>query len=195
MRRALAPTFALAMISLFAPSLAGPGLVGQASAQEQPQAYVQRMMGEMVAISKKATAERRGYYVKLLSEDIDWTTPARRALGQRFEALAAAERAKLADWSRQSVIGTQSVMEFLQNMIFSSCAVASRSSEGERASYRIQCQRFGGEPPFQARFELAPRDGKLKIVDVGYVGVSLSEELAKEIVKPDAVAEHGVKWD
>lgn len=192
MRRALAPTFALATTLLAAPA---PALIGQAAAQEQPQAYVQRMMGEMVAISKKATAERRSYYVKLLGEDIDWTTPARRALGERFQALAEAERQKLADWSRQSVLGTQSVMEFLQNMIFSSCAIASRSSEGERASYRIQCQRFGGEPPFQARFELAPRDGRLKIVDVGYVGVSLSEELAKEIVKPDAMAEHGVKWD
>ena len=46
----------------------------------------------------------------------------------------------------------------------------------------------------QARFDLAPRGGKLMVVDVGYVGVSLSEELAKEIVKPDAMAEHGVKW-
>jgi ABC-type transporter MlaC component len=186
--------FSAATVALLL-GLAAPPLVGVARAQEQPQAYVQRMMGEMVAVSKKATAERRTYYVKLLGEDIDWTTPARRALGARFEALAAADRAKLADWSRQSVIGTQSVMEFLQNMIFSSCAVASRSSEGERSSYRIQCQRFGGEPPFQARFEMAPRDGKLKIVDVGYVGVSLSEELAKEIVKPDAMAEHGVKWE
>lgn len=190
MRRALVPIFALATILLLAP----PG-AGDARAQEQPQAYVQRMIGAMVEVSKKATAERRTYYVKLLSEDIDWTTPARRALGERFQALAAAERAKLADWSRDSVIGTQSVMEFLQNMIFSSCAIASRSTEGERSSYRIQCQRFGGEPPFQARFELAPRDGKLKIVDVGYVGVSLSEELAKEIVKPSAMAEHGVKWE
>ena len=122
--------------------LAAPPLVGVARAQEQPQAYVQRMMGEMVAVSKKATAERRTYYVKLLGEDIDWTTPARRALGARFEALAAADRAKLADWSRQSVIGTQSVMEFLQNMIFSSCAVASmgRSSPALRiVSSSVRC--------------------------------------------------------
>lgn len=190
MRRALATAIALATTLVCAP----PG-AGVARAQEQPQAYVQRMIGEMVAVSKKATAERRSYYVRLLTDDIDWTTPARRALGERFQALAEAERKKLAEWSLQSVIGTQSVMEFLQNMIFSSCAIASRSSEGEQASYRIQCQRFGGEPPFQARFELAPRDGKLKIVDVGYVGVSLSEELAKAIVKPEAVAAHGVKWD
>lgn len=173
---------------------AAPPLVAPAVAQETPQAYVQRMMGEMVAISKKPTAERRAYYVKLLGEDIDWSVPAMRALGERFQALGAAERQKLADWSRDSVLGAQNVMEFLQNMIFNSCAVASRSSEGDRAAYRIQCQRFGGEPPFQARFEMAVRDGRLKIVDVGYVGVSLSEELAKEIVKPDAVAEHGVKW-
>lgn len=185
----LVASAALALLAAAAPPLARPAI-----AQEQPQAYVQRMMGEMVAVSKKPTAERRAYYVKLLAEDIDWTGPARRALGQKFEALAATDRAKLADWSRQSVLGTQSVMEFLQNMIFSSCTVASRSTEGERASFRVQCQRFGGEPPFQARFDLAPRDGRSKIVDVGYVGVSLNEELAKEIVKPDAVAEHGVQF-
>ena len=173
---------------------AAPPLVGPAAAQETPQAYVQRMMGEMVAISKRPTAERRAYYVKLLGEDIDWSVPAVRALGDRFGSLAAADQQKLVDWSRNSVLSTQAVMEFLQNMIFQSCVIASRSSEGERASYRIQCQRFGGEPPFQARFEMAVREGRLKIVDVGYVGVSLSEELAKEIVKPDAVAEHGVKW-
>ncbi len=188
------PPFPVAIAALALLATAAPPFARPAVAQEQPQAYVQRMMGEMVAVSKKPTAERRAYYVKLLAEDIDWSVPAVRALGPRYDALAEADRKKLADWSRDSVLGTQSVMEFLQNMIFQSCAIASRSTEGARASYRIQCQRFGGEPPFQARFELMPRGSKLMIVDVGYVGISLSEELAKEIVKPDAVAEHGVQF-
>jgi len=173
--------------------IAGLSFVAPAHASEAPLAYVQRMLGEMVAVSKKPTAERRAYYVRLLSEEIDWTVPAVRALGQRFEALPAGDREKLANWSRDSVLGTGSVMEFIQNLILQSCSVASRSIEGERGTFRVSCARFGGEPAFAARFDLAPRGGRLKIIDIGYVGVSLSEELAKEIIKPDAVAEHGVK--
>lgn len=182
-------TFAAALLGLIA-SIATPVAV---RAAEEPAAYIQRMLGEMVAVSKKPTAERRAYYIQLLSEEIDWTVPAVRALGQRFEALVPSDRQKLANWSRDSVLGTNSVMEFAQNLILQSCKVADRNLEGDRGSFRVTCARFGGEPPFAARFDLAPRDGRLKIVDIGYVGVSLSEELAKEIVKPEAATEHGVK--
>ena len=39
-----------------------------------------------------------------------------------------------------------------------------------------------------------PRHGtRIRIVDIGHIGVSLREELSKEILKPSAVSEHGVQ--
>lgn len=181
---------ALPMLWLAA-ALVALSAAAPARAQDGAQ-YVRQLAVRMVEVSKKATAERRAFYVGMLRDDIDWSVPAIRALGQRYDALKAEEKQKLADWSRDSVLGTGSVMEFLQNLIFQSCAVTGGEREGGRTSMRLSCVRFGSEPNFQVRLDVAPRGGRIKIVDVGYISVSLSEELAKEITKPSAVAEHGV---
>lgn len=160
---------------------------------QDPVQYVQRIVSDMVAVSKKPTAERRAYYVGLLTKEVDWTGPAVQALGGRWDRLAEADRARLADWSRDSVLGTDSVMQFIQNLIFQSCAIAGRNAEADGASVRVQCVRFGQDPNFSVRFDVRRQGERIRIVDIGHIGVSLREELSKEILKPGAVSEHGVQ--
>jgi len=170
----------------------GIAIAGPAQA-EDPVAYVQKVMDEMVAVSTKPTADRRAYYETLLGKEVDWTGPAMQALGQRWQALGEAERQKLADWARQSVLSTSTVMGYMQNLILQSCVIAGKSVAEDGATVRMNCTRFGSDPNFQARFDVARRGDKFQIVDIGHNGVSLREELSKEILKPTAVAEHGVK--
>lgn len=160
---------------------------------DDPVAYVQKVMEEMVAVSKKPTADRRAFYEGLLGKEVDWTGPAMQALGQRWQALEEPERRKLADWARQSVLAAGDVMGYMQNLILQACAIAGRTVAEDGASVRLNCTRFGGEPNFQARFDVARRGDGFKIVDIHHTGASLREQLSREILKPTAVAEHGVK--
>lgn len=175
--------------------LAVPAAPGSPAAAEDATQYVRRLLGEMVDVSKHPTRDRRAFYVKFLSSEIDWTGPAVLALGQRWQALPDDERRRLAEWSRDSVLGTDSVMNFVQNLIFQSCAITSRSQQADGASLRISCTRFGGEPNFIVRFDVRRPGGAYRIVDVGYNGISLLDALSKEILKEDAVAKHGVRVD
>ena len=168
-------------------------LIATPARADDPVQYVQRIMVDMVAVSKRPTPERRAYYIGLLTKEVDWTGPAIQALGTRWSGLGEPERRKLADWSRDSVLGTDSVMQFIQNLIFQSCAIASKSVAEDGASVRVNCVRFGHDPQFQVRFDVARRGERFRIVDIGHIGVSLREELGKEILKPNAVAEHGVQ--
>ena len=179
----------LLMGALVACSIAAP--VGAAEDASQ---YVRKLLNDMVDISKQSTRDRRVFYERFLTNEVDWRSPAIRALGARWQTLPEDDRRKLADWSRDSVIGTDSVMTFIQNLIFQSCAITSRSQQSEEgASIRIACTRFGSEPNFVVRFEVVRPAGAFQIIDIGYNGVSLREELSKEIFKEDAVAKHGVR--
>lgn len=169
---------------------AAPGIL-PAAAQDAGQ-YVQSLAADMVAISKRPTVERRAFYNKFLAVEVDWNGPAVHALGpDRWAALPESDRQKLANWARDALMGYESAMRFIQNLIFQSCAV-SGGGKNEVASVRISCSRFGGEPLFGLRFEVAQRDDKYMVADIGYIGISLREQLAKEIFKKDAVEEHGV---
>ncbi|MCC6471694.1 MAG: ABC transporter substrate-binding protein [Alphaproteobacteria bacterium] len=178
-----------ALVVLLGLLVAAPG----AARADDPIQYVQRIVAEMVTVSKKPTADRRAFYVGLLTKEVDWTGPAIQALGQRWDRLAEADRARLADWSRDSVLGTDSVMQFIQNLIFQSCAIAGKNAEADGASVRVNCVRFGQDPNFSVRFEVRRQGERIRIVDIGHIGVSLREELSKEILKPSAVSEHGVR--
>lgn len=156
--------------------------------------YVHSLAADMVAISKRPTAERRAFYDKFLAGEVDWNGPAVLALGQaRWAALPESDRRKLADWARDALMGYEAAMRFIQNLIFQSCAVS--GGRGGASSIRISCTRFGNEPLFGLRFEVAKRSEGFKIADIGYIGISLREQLAKEIFKEDAVQEHGVHVD
>ena len=180
-----------ATIALLAASVPG---VRPAAAQDAGQ-YVQGLAADMVAISKRPTAERRAFYNRFLAGEVDWTGPAVQALGpNRWAALAESDRQKLADWARDALMGYESAMRFIQNLIFQSCAV-SGGSKNDVSGVRITCTRFGTEPLFGLRFEVARQGDRFKIADIGYIGVSLRTELAKEILKEDAVKEHGVHLD
>jgi len=175
--------------------LAAAATPAPASASEDATQYIRRILSDMVDVSKHSTRDRRVFYEKFLSTEIDWSGPAVRALGPRWQTLPDDERRKLAEWSRDSVLGTDSVMTFVQNLIFQSCAITSRSQQADGASVRISCTRFGGEPNFVVRFEVMRPGTAFQIADVGYNGISLREELSKEILKEDAVAKHGVRVD
>lgn len=180
-------------VGLIAASLAAtaPG-IRPAAAQDAGQ-YVQALAADMVAISSRPTVERRAFYNKFLAGEMDWNGPAVLALGPtQWAALPEIDRQKLADWARDALMGYESAMRFIQNLIFLSCAVSS-GGKNDVSSARISCSRFGGEPLFGLRFEVAQRDGKYMIADIGYIGISLREQLAKEIFKKDAVEEHGVQ--
>jgi hypothetical protein len=172
-------------------ALAMPGFTPARAAGDAVQ-YVQDLLAGMMTASKSPTRDRRAFYVRFLSEEIDWTGPAKLALGHRFAALSAEDRAKLADWSRKSVLGHDGVMQFVQNLVFQSCGISGKSLGAEVSSIRINCVRFGADPNFTVRFEIVRDSQRFWIADVGYIGISLREELGKEIFKKDAVAEHGV---
>lgn len=185
-----------AILVFLALVLAGLFMPGTADAAEDANQYVRKLLTSMVDVSKQSTRDRRAFYEQFLSNEIDWSGPAVRALGSRWQTLPDEDRRKLAEWSRDSVLGTTSVMNFVQNLIFQSCAITSRSQQSERAaSMRIACTRFGGEPNFVVRFDVMRPGGSFQIADVGYNGISLREELSKEILKEDAVAKHGVRVD
>ncbi len=172
------------------------GLVAASPAfADDPVQYVQRIVADMVQVSKRPTAERRAFYVGLLANEVDWSGPAAAALGGRFASLSEADRRRLADWSRDSVLGHDGVMSFIQNLIFQSCAIVGRSPAEDGASVRVSCVRFGQDPNFAVRFEVRRLGETFRIVDIGHIGVSLREALGKEILKPEAVAEHGVRID
>ncbi|MGQ0676231.1 MAG: hypothetical protein ACT4N4_09120 [Rhodospirillales bacterium] len=175
-------------------ALAAPG-ASPGRAAEDASHYVQKLLAEMVAVSRRPTHDRRAFYERLLGHEIDWSGPAHYALGPRFAALTESERTRLADWSRKSVLGHSGVMQFVQNLVFQSCAISGKQLGPDISSVRINCNRFGDEPNFTVRFEIARRGGGFRIVDVGYIGISLREELGKEIFKKDAVEEHGVRVD
>ncbi len=158
-----------------------------------PVQYVQDIVTGMVRVSKMPTPERRAFYVNLLTREVDWSGPGMAALGGRWPSLPEADRQKLADWSRDSVLGHDGVMNFIQNLIFQSCGIVGRSVAEDGASVRVSCVRFGHDPNFAVRFEVQRRGDRFRIVDIGHIGVSLREELGKAIMKPDAVAEHGVQ--
>lgn len=165
----------------------------QASAQDAGQ-YVQNLVADMVAISKRPSAERRAFYNNFLAGEVDWNGPAVQALGQaRWAALSEGDRRKLADWARDALMGYESAMRFIQNLIFQSCSVSGGGAGG--SGVHIRCSRFGNEPLFGLRFDVARQGDRFKIADIGYVGISLRESLAKEILKKDAVEEHGVRVD
>jgi ABC-type transporter MlaC component len=173
-------------------ALAAPG-AAPAHASGDAVQYVRELLAGMLAVSKRPTKERRAFYERFLSEEIDWHGPAKLALGPRFAALSAEDRAKLAEWSRKSVLGHDGVMQFVQNLVFQSCGISSKDVGAEVSSIRINCTRFGADPNFTVRFEVARQGPGYRIADVGYIGISLREELGKEIFKKDAVAEHGVQ--
>ena len=163
-------------------------------AADDPVHYVQKLVEGMVAVSKKPTAERRAYYDALLEREVDWNGPAEQALGARFASLSDDERGKLADWARASVLGYKPLMRFIQNLVFNSCAISGKHV-AEVSQIRFICSRFGADPNFTARFDVARIGGRFRIVDIGHIGVSLREELSKELFQKDAVEEHGVKVD
>lgn len=155
--------------------------------------FVQSMIDGMVQVSKRPTRDRRAFYESLLKNDIDWNGPAMRALGPSWSALAVDERRKLADWSRDALLGEDSVMEFIQNLIFHYCVITGRRAEADGATVRFSCGRFGNEPNFSLRLQVLRRGDRFQIVDVGYIGISLIEAMGEALLEPDAVAKHGVK--
>lgn len=173
------------------------GVVGAAPARAQDAGhYIQNIAADMVAISKRPTAERRAFYNKFLAGEVDWTGPAKQALGaNRWAALPEEDRKKLADWARDALMGYESAMRFIQNLIFQSCSVSGGAGASDVAGVRLSCSRFASEGLFGLRFEVTKQGDKFKITDIGYIGISLREELAKEIFEKDAVEEHGVKVD
>jgi ABC-type transporter MlaC component len=182
--------------AVFGVLLVAASIPDHAWAAEDANQYVRKLLSDMVDVSKHPTRDRRVFYEKLLANEVDWSGPAVKALGSRWQTLPEDDRRKLAEWSRDSVIGTDSVMTFVQNLIFQSCAITSRSQQSESgASMRIACTRFGGEPNFVVRFDVTRPSGAFQITDIGYNGISLREELSKEILKEDAVAKHGVRAD
>ncbi len=179
-------------LSLAAPIGHAPALA--ASEEVLPAAqYVQTIINGMVDVSRKPTRERRAFYEDMLMNQIDWNAPAMHALGSRWAALDPADRRKLAEWSRNALLGEDSVMEFIQNLIFTYCLITGRSPESEGANVRISCGRFGNEPNFSVRLLVQRRGERYQIVDVGYVGISLIEALGEALTDPDAVAKHGVR--
>jgi len=191
------PAGALAIVlavSAMAGTPAGAAGPSGAISGDDPVQYVQNLIADMVAVSKLPTADRRKFYVQVLSQQIDWNGPAVQALGERWTGMSASDHQKLADWARDAVIGASGVMEFIQNLIFHSCAILGRGQENSGlASIRIGCSRFGNEPNFLVRLDIERKDQGFRIEDVGYVGISLRDELSKEILKPDAVQKHGVQ--
>lgn len=155
--------------------------------------YVQTIINGMVEVSRRPTRERRAFYEDMLMNQIDWNAPAMHALGSRWSTLEPDDRRKLAEWSRDALLGEDSVMEFIQNLIFTYCAITGRSPDGEGATVRFTCGRFGNEPNFSVRLLVQRRGERYQIVDVGYVGISLVEALGEALLDPDAVAKHGVR--
>ncbi len=157
--------------------------------------YIQNLAADMVAISKRPTAERRAFYERFLAGEVDWNGPAILALGRdRWVALPDRDRQRLADWARDALLGYESAMRFIQNLIFQSCAV-NGGGTGDVSGVRISCTRFASEGLFGLRFEVAKQGDRFKIADIGYIGISLREQMAKEIFQKDAVEEHGVRVD
>ena len=187
------------MRSIFAKSMAAAlflGILASSPVRAQDAGgYIQALAADMVAISKRPSAERRAFYERFLAGEVDWNGPAIQALGQeRWQRLPEDERRKLADWARDALMGYEAAMRFIQNLIFQSCKV-SGGKGSDNAGVHISCSRFAGEGFFGLRFDVAKQGGRFKVVDIGYIGVSLREELSKEIFKQDAVREHGVRVD
>ncbi len=157
--------------------------------------YVQTIINGMVEVSRRPTRERRAFYEDMLMNQIDWNAPAMHALGSRWSTLDPADRRRLAEWSRDALMGEDSVMEFIQNLIFTYCLITGRSPQADGATVRISCGRFGNEPNFSVRLLVQRRGERYQIVDVGYVGISLIEALGEALFDPDAVAKHGVRID
>lgn len=154
--------------------------------------YVQGLLNGMVAVSERPTRERRAFYENFLRNEIDWNAAGIRALGTKWSALGTDERRKLAEWARDSVMGEESVMEFIQNLIFRGCFITSRSAQNEGSAVRFSCVQFGNIPNFSLRLHVARRSERFQIIDVGYVGISLMEELGDAMLDHDSVARHGV---
>lgn len=176
--------------AVLAASIAAPAAPARA---DDAAHYVQKLIADMVAISKLPTRDRRAFYEDFLANEIDWNGPALHALGDRWSALSDPDRRKLAEWARNSVLGHDGVMQFVQNMVFRSCAITGKNLAADTSSVRIKCLRVANDPDFIVRFEIERQGQALRIADVGYVGISLREALGKEILKADAVKEHGVQ--
>lgn len=187
--------FLLAASAALMALMAVPQPAPAAQDAQDPAQYVRSLLDNMIQVSARPTPERRRFYVNMLSNEIDWNTPAMQALGGRFSALSEDDRRKLAEWSRDSVLGHDGVMNFVQNLIFRSCRITGNSRDSARASIRFHCTRAENDPEFIVRFDVEPRGQKYQITDVGYVGISLRNELSKELFKKDAVAQHGVRVD
>ncbi len=172
------------------------GVPGANSAQAQDVGgYIQNIAADMVAISRRPTADRRAFYNKFLAGEVDWNGPAILALGRdRWSSLPEADRQRLADWARDALMGYESAMRFIQNLIFQSCSVSGGKGSTD-AGVHISCTRFASEGLFGLRFDVAKQGDRFKIADIGYIGISLREQLAKEIFQKDAIEEHGVRVD
>jgi hypothetical protein len=154
---------------------------------------VQKLIGGMVAASQQTTRELRAFYENLLANEIDWSEAAVQALGPRSAMLDPADRRKLADWARDAVLGEDMVMDFVQNLVFHACAITSRNPEQKGVAIRISCSVFGNVPNFSARLFVARRGERFQIADVGYIEISLMEELGDALFDRDAVTKHGVR--
>jgi hypothetical protein len=190
--RAVRPLVLLIGLSFAFPVLGEPA---RPNTEDVPAAtqYVQKIIGGMVAVSQQTTRERRAFYENLLANEIDWSEAAVRALGPRSAMLDPADRRKLADWARDAVLGEDVVMDFVQNLIFHACAITSRNPEEKGVAIRISCSVFGNVPNFSARLFVARRGERFQIADVGYIEISLMEELGDALFDRDAVAKHGVR--
>lgn len=186
---------------LFSVGLMAAALVAGASGSIPARAqdagsYIQNIAADMVAISRRPTPERRAFYNNFLAGEVDWNGPAILALGRdRWTALPEADRKRLADWAREALMGYESAMRFIQNLIFQSCSVSGGKGGNDVSGVHISCTRFASEGLFGLRFDVAKQGDRFKIADIGYIGISLREQLAKEIFKKDAVEEHGVRVD
>lgn len=182
------------LVGLLVAAPIGPAPALAAAEEVLPAAqYVQRIINGMVEVSRRPTRERRAFYEDMLRNQIDWNAPAMHALGSRWSMLGPDDRRRLAEWSRDALLTEDSVMEFIQNLIFTYCLITGRSPRDDGATVRISCGRFGNEPNFSVRLLVQRRGERYQIVDVGYVGISLIEALGEALTDPDAVAKHGVR--